>query len=93
MTNKEAVVAVIGVTGNDNTIEKALMDAGITSDDVYSSSNVKQIDMAAISVLETMLATKSVSEGGYSVEYDIKNRLDYLKARNNVPTITALNIW
>lgn len=101
MTNKEAIIASLQITGySDSAIEKALLDSGLNGGDSYETINAKSIDLAAIDVLQGMLSVSSVSEGGYSVSYStagIKARLEYLSAKNGllgaVPTVTSKSVW
>lgn len=87
MTNKEALVAVVQVSVADNVLLKALLDQNIPSTDTYASANASSIDLAAISVLEGLLSTPNVSEGGYSVSYDraaIEGRIKALYQKNGL---------
>jgi len=101
MTNKEATIAALQITGySDSAIEKALLDNGLNGDLTYDPSNAKGIDLIAIEVLQGMLAVASVSEGGLSVSYSvsgIKARIDYLKGKNGIPldgpTVNVANVW
>jgi hypothetical protein len=100
MTNKEAVIASIQITGySDSAIDKALLDAGIEGSVNYNSANKKPIDLVAIEVLQGMRALSSVTEGGYSVSYSlagIEARLGYLNALYGItgqPKVRAVKMW
>lgn len=91
MTNKEALVAILQVSVDDNVLEKALLDQNVRSDRDYKSAYSASIDVAAISVLEGLLSTPDIAEGGYSVTYDrasIQDRLSYLRLKNGVPNLS-----
>lgn len=104
MTNKEALVAALQVSVDDNTLEKALLDNDITGSAVYDKTKAADIDLCAINVLQSILATADVSEGGYSVRYDrtaIQARLQYLARLRGVtdmlnnmnPSVKAVSPW
>lgn len=87
MTNKEALESVVQVSVSDKTLEKAMIDNGINGAETYASSSSKSIDLAAIDVLNWVLATPDVSEGGYSVKYDrnaIRARVEALSAKLSI---------
>jgi hypothetical protein len=89
MTNKEALQAVVQVSLDDNVLVKALLDQAITSTDNYTAAVSSSIDIAAIAVLEGLLSTPNISEGGYSVNYDraaIQKRVDGLKRKAGIVT-------
>jgi hypothetical protein len=100
MTNKEAVIATIQITGfPDAGVNKALLDAGIDETVNYSVGNKKIIDLAAIEVLQGMLAVASVSEGSYSISYSIAGvqaRISYLSGLHGIstqPKVRAVKLW
>jgi hypothetical protein len=87
MTNKEALVAVIQISVNDNTLEKALLDQGITSSSNYTAANTSKIDIAAIAVLEGVRSAPDISEGGFSIRYDrpaIERKIEALKHKTGL---------
>jgi hypothetical protein len=87
MTNKEALIAALQLTADDSTLEKALIDQEVTGSDTYVKDNATAIDQCAIEVLQGILSTPDVSEGGYSVKYDrdaVKARLSYLLDKNGL---------
>lgn len=71
MTNYDAVRGEIApYTADGVTIEKALIDAGLNAQDVYSVSNRKSIAEVSICVLKGFLSLTSESEGSFSQSYD-----------------------
>lgn len=70
MTNKEALVAVVQVSVDDNVLEKALLDQNIKSDYDYKVANSSSISKAAIDILEGLLSRADVSEGAFSEKFD-----------------------
>jgi hypothetical protein len=70
MTNKEALIAVIQVSVDDNSLIKALLDQGISDSSDYTSSESTQINKAAIDVLEGLLSRPNISDGGFSETFD-----------------------
>lgn len=101
MTNKEAIIATLQITGySDSAIEKALLDGDLNGDDNYDGSNAKNIDLITIDILQGMLSLASVSEGDYSVSYSlngIKARLGYLNSKYDLgdlkPAIRSPKVW
>ena len=101
MTISEALTAVVQVPGiDDNTIEKACIDAGLTSGGTYSATQSKDVDTAAVNVLKSLLVS-SESEGGYSYNISavtLKNRIDQLERKLGIesdsrPTVKAVSAW
>jgi hypothetical protein len=81
MTNKEALIAVVQVSVDDNTLVKALLDQDASDSENYTTANSSLINKAAIDVLEGLLSRPDVSEGGFSESFDrgaIEKRLDRL---------------
>lgn len=105
MTNKEAIQAILGqVNIPVNSLELALTDAGLDPDATYDKSNATVIGSVTCDMLVGILAAPSVSEGGYSIKYDlegIKTLLQYLAkkyGRDDIldsftPTITGISVW
>lgn len=100
MTNKEALLAVLQVSVDDITLEKALIDNSIVSQAIYTAGSTEDIDKCAIPILEGLLTRGNVSEGGYSLSFDataIKARLlalqEKYKIGNTYPKITSRAIW
>jgi len=102
MTNKEALIAALQLSVDDSTLEKVLIDQEVSGSATYSKDNATAIDKCAIEVLQGILSTPDVSEGGYSVKYDrgaVERRLSYLLDKNDLsntlkPTIKdASNRW
>src|SRR5690348_16620952 len=92
MTNKDALVAVIQTDVDDNILEKSFLDQGVSSTDVYTAAASASIDLCAIDVLEGLLSTPDVSEGGSSVSYDrnaIQARLNFLYGRAGITPPTG----
>lgn len=78
MTNKEAIINAIGVTGwQEGTVDKALIDFAIVPTDAYQAVNASTVNKAALQVLKAMLAVASMQEGGFSVSYSVEG----IKAR------------
>ena len=104
MTNKEALIAVLRVSVPDNTLEKALLDQGVTGASTYSAASAQIIDLCAIDVLVGLLSEPDVSEGGYSIRYDrkaVEQQVLFLAKKHNVtavlnqlkPTVTSRSVW
>lgn len=71
MTNIEALQSELpGMVISDNTLQKALYDAGLVFNSDYLVSNRELIGSCAVSVLEKMLSAADISEGDMSVRYN-----------------------
>lgn len=68
MTIKEALTSTVAFTLPANRIEKALIDAGLPSEDVYSKANEKDVDLAMLGLLFTLLTVADLSEDDVSVK-------------------------
>ncbi len=72
MNNKEALIADIEpYTPSGLTIQKALMDNGLTAEDTYVADNKKDIAKAAICVLRKLIVLSSESIGKSSQSYNV----------------------
>ena len=104
MTKKEALIAVLQLSVPDITLEKAMIDKGITGSDAYTSSAEEEVDLCAIRILQGLMATPDVSEGDLSLKYDrkyIQSTLLFLAQKWKVseildagkPTVTGRSPW
>lgn len=99
MTNREALIAELQISGySENAVDKALLDAGLVGGGTYTPDNTKQVAIATVKVLNTMLGTKSVSEGDLSITYSIGERIAAINDEHGLlvkgrPTVTARNVW
>lgn len=101
MTNKAALVAVLQVSVPSDSADKVLLDAGIDGTATYSKDDASAIDLAAIDVLQGLLSTPDVTEGGYSIHFDrnaVQARLQYLCNKNGVsnpgaPVVKGVSPW
>lgn len=72
MTKKEALIRVIQVGIDDKTAELGLIEAGINPDDLFKEGGLKELEIAAIPVLQSLMAISSESEGGQSESRSLK---------------------
>lgn len=106
MTKKEAFKSAIGIDVSDNTLEFYLLEAGIDGTAVSIKGDLKPLELAAVPLLQSLLAISSESEGGLSVSYSIEgikariqaiakkyNLNDVLSATVIQPKIRVKNIW
>jgi hypothetical protein len=104
MTKKEALIAVLQVTIPDISLEKALIDQGITGSESYSLSSEKEIDLCAISIYRALLAVPDLKEGDMSISYDrqgLQSVLLSLATKHGVkdivnqykPSVTGKSVW
>lgn len=70
MTNKEALVAEIPVSVEENLLLKALYDQELTPDSEYELSKSDSIKKCIVSVLKSLIRRADVSEGGFSEKFD-----------------------
>lgn len=94
MTNEQAVIATIQITGYpDSALEKALEDYSLTSSDNYTADNKETVNKIAVDILNGMLSYASISEGGYSVSYSVEGVRARLAQLGGGPTVKAVSIW
>lgn len=103
MTNKEYLSAQLGFAPSGNTLDAALLDAGITGSDTYSPANKDPLKKSAIQVLKVLLSTADVTQGtgetANSIKYDrnaILKRISDLEEETNTKsdrTIKAVHPW
>lgn len=73
MNIKDRVLAFIGFTpDNQNTIEAALLDEGLTYTDTYDNTvELIKVKRAAVQVMKILLTTPdTVNENGYTIKFD-----------------------
>lgn len=105
MTNKEAIQAILGQFQlRDDSLQLALLDAGVNPDDTYDNANATVIGGAACDILVGALSASSISEGGFSISYSrdgIVSLLKYLAKKYGrddlldsfTPTISNAPVW
>jgi len=69
MTNLEAVKGTVGLNYplDASVYSKAMIDAAIEPEGVYSKENAKAVDVCAASLILTLLTSPDLREGGYQV--------------------------
>jgi len=107
MNLKEAFAQVIQVGMVDGqTLDMALTAAGLDAGATFTPEHLPLLEVAAIPVLQSLLAIGSQSEGGYSISLNpegIRQRLLLLAAKHQVagvlaqlnlgPVIQSRNVW
>lgn len=100
MTNLEALQATLGFSLDSTSIDKALIDAGITGSSTYTVSMKTSINIVALDLLQLLLSTPDIMEGDYSVKYDrgaIEARINILSNILGIivlqPTIKGVSPW
>lgn len=100
MTNREAVIAEIQVQVglSETSIDKALIDLAIDGTATYDGTNSTDVAKAAIKVLKSLLSTKSITEGGFSITLSVKERIADLQAEFGLtdvdkPSVRARYVW
>lgn len=100
MTNREALLTIVGGYTTDQEIIKGFEDAGLTADATYTDA--KAIDLIAINILQKLLIVSSESEGDYSRSVSTKGveRLLLMLCRKHgitLPgiggTVKAVDLW
>ncbi len=92
---------MLGFQPENNALEAALLDRGITSVAVYTATNYPGIRLAAIGLMEILLSTANTTNNitGYSVTYDrgaIERRMLLLKEEAGLSArsvIKAISAW
>jgi hypothetical protein len=100
MNNKERVRSLLGFAAPVNTVEGALLDAGIDETGEYDATLSTEIKKVAIQVLYILLTTAdTTSPEQMSIRYDrvaVQRRISALEDElglSEVPTIRAKHIW
>jgi len=107
MTNKERFISLLGFAPSFDSVDGALIDAGILGTSPYDGTNVIALKKAAIELLQLLLTTADVSDGNatagfvHSVKYDrvaILARIKLLKGElgvtdESLPTINTKAVW
>lgn len=86
MTIKEALSSTVSFSLPNNRIEKALIDADLIADEVYSKESEKPVDLCMAGLLLTLLTTADVTEDDVSIKLPSRDVLLKLYA-------TLLNKW
>jgi hypothetical protein len=104
MTKKEALIAILQVSVPEITVEKAMIDQGITGSESYSLSSEKDIDLCAVKILQWLQSVPNISEGGMSITHNlegIKSVLLSLAKKHSLteilsefkPSVTGKSLW
>lgn len=72
MTKKEAFIRVVQVGIDDKTAEMAMIEAGISPEDNFAAGGLKELEIAAIPVLQSLMVISSESEGSQSESRNLK---------------------
>lgn len=105
MTNKERLISLLGFAPDNNALEGALLDAGVTGSSTYDGTNIVSLKTIAIGLMELLLTTadtsffNGVTTAG--IRYDrasILKRMAMLKAEIGLldvtgPIITSKSVW
>lgn len=90
MTKKEAFIRVVQVGIDSQTAEMALIEAGISPEDNFAQGGLKELEIAAIPVLQSLMVISSESEGGQSESRNLKGieqRLLFLAEKHGLTDI------
>jgi hypothetical protein len=98
MTNLEALQSLVEYRDNEDRFIKALLDQSVNPYDTYTADNKSYVDLAAVDIVEFLLAHPKFKEGDTQIEYDTK-ALASLRDRilskydAQVPTINGDQPW
>lgn len=90
MTKKEAFIRVIQVGIDSKTAEMALIEAGILPDEDFAKGGLKELEIAAIPTLQSLMVISSESQGGQSESRNLKGieqRLLFLAEKHELTDI------
>ncbi|PPK98978.1 DUF6706 family protein [Parapedobacter indicus] len=91
-TKKVAFLGVVQVGVDNNTVDTFLTEAGIDGDDQFEQGGLKELEIAAIPLLQSLMAISSESEGGLSESRSlqgIKDRLLFLAKKHGLKDVIA----
>lgn len=93
MTNKEAFRSVIQIASvDDNTLDLGLIEAGIDASATFEAGKLKDLEIAAVPVLQSLMAITSNSEGGFSQSMNkdaINARLLFIAKKNGLTDLLS----
>jgi hypothetical protein len=93
VTNLEALQGVLGeYAANGNALTKSLIDQDLLGADTYTTDNKDAVNSAAIDVLNGIIYS-SVSEGGYSVSYNVEMIKAKILALGGGPKVNGVKVW
>lgn len=72
MTNLDALESLIEYRENDDRFIKALLDQSINPYSTYSAANQPSVDLAAVDIIDYLLAYPEFKEGDTVIKYDVK---------------------
>lgn len=106
MTNKDRLISLLGFAPDNNAVEGALLDAGITMAGAYDGSNSVEIKKCAVGLMEVLLTTANTTSNNgatsTSISFDrnaVLKRLQMYKKElgitdGTVPTIKDVSyMW
>jgi len=86
MTIKEALLSTVSFSLPNNRIDKALIDADLIADEIYSKAAEKGVDLCMAGLLLTLLTVADVTEDDVSIKLPSRDVLLKVYA-------TLLNKW
>lgn len=107
MTVRDRLISVLGfLPSEDNAIDGALLDNGLTGTDTYDSIKGVAVKTAALGIFEILLTTADTVKTAdlatqFSIKYDraaVEARIKLLKAElgivdGSVATINSFPVW
>lgn len=90
MTKLEAFIRVVQVGIDDKTADMALIEAGINPSADFIQGGLKELEIAAIPVLQSLMVTSSESEGSQSESRNLKGieqRLLFLAKKHGLEDV------
>lgn len=106
MTIREAVISELGFApGNSQTVDKAILDNGLTGVDTYAAVNSVEVLKCVLQICRILYSTADVttSNAGIvtnSIKYDrqyLKERIKQLETELGItaaiPYVTSKNVW
>lgn len=98
MTNLDALKSLVEYRENEDRFVKALLDQSVSPYTEYTADNKSSIDLAAVDIIEFLLAHPKFKEGDTQIEYDTK-ALANLRSRllskydSQIPSIDGTQKW
>ena len=85
MSTVEEIISLefadFGIDNSQARMDKVLVDANLNGGDTYTTTIAPQVDMAILQVISKRIAQATkITEGGYSVEYNVEGMKAYLLA-------------
>lgn len=102
MTNRDRLISLVGFAPQTNVTDGALIDAGVSAVEIYTSANADVLKKVAIGVMQVILSTAdTTTPDGMVIKYDRPSLLALIKEYKKdlgitdieTPIINSVSKW